>query len=122
MRDLVRVSRPISWVNTALPFLAGAFEPSSDVSPVPELVIAPDWGRLKFTVEGEPFGVETTPSLAGTVFLDVNQDGVLGPSERGARSAARAEKSARDALSMARWAALGKALVFPGFTKAGGLA
>ncbi|MDI1427953.1 glycoside hydrolase family 65 protein [Polyangium sorediatum] len=47
------VSRPAT-------FLAGAFEPSSDVSPVPELVIAPDWGRLRFTVEGEPFAVETT--------------------------------------------------------------
>ncbi|MDC3952370.1 glycoside hydrolase family 65 protein [Polyangium jinanense] len=47
------VSRPAT-------FLAGAFEASSDVSPVPELVIAPDWGRLRFTVEGEPFGVETT--------------------------------------------------------------
>ncbi len=47
------VSRPAT-------FLAGAFEPSSDVSSVPELVIAPDWGRLKFTVEGEAFAVETT--------------------------------------------------------------
>ncbi|MDI1450168.1 glycosyl hydrolase family 65 protein [Polyangium sp. 6x1] len=47
------VSRPAT-------FLAGAFELSSDVSPVPELVIAPDWGRLRFTVEGEAFGVETT--------------------------------------------------------------
>ncbi|MDI1478247.1 glycoside hydrolase family 65 protein [Polyangium sp. y55x31] len=47
------VSRPAT-------FLAGAFELSSDVSPVPELVIAPDWGRLRFMVEGEPFGVETT--------------------------------------------------------------
>ncbi|MRG94426.1 glycoside hydrolase family 65 protein [Polyangium spumosum] len=50
------VSRPAT-------FLAGAFEPSSDVSPVPELVIAPDWGRLRFTVEGELFAVETTTSM-----------------------------------------------------------
>jgi trehalose/maltose hydrolase-like predicted phosphorylase len=47
------VSRPAT-------FLAGAFEPSSDISPVPELVIAPDWGRLRFTIEGEPFTVEGT--------------------------------------------------------------
>lgn len=47
------VSRPAT-------FLAGAFEPSSDVFPVPELVIAPDWGRLRFTVEGELFSVEGT--------------------------------------------------------------
>jgi kojibiose phosphorylase len=47
------VSRPAT-------FLAGAFEPSNDVSQVPELVIAPDWGRLRFTIEGEPFTVEGT--------------------------------------------------------------
>ena len=47
------VSRPAT-------FLAGAFEPSNDISQVPELVIAPDWGRLRFTVEGEPFKVEET--------------------------------------------------------------
>ncbi len=42
------VSRPAT-------FLAGVFEQSSDMAPVPELVIAPDWGRLRFTIEGELF-------------------------------------------------------------------
>lgn len=47
------VSRPAT-------FLAGVFEQSSDVAPVPELVIAPDWGRLRFTIEGEPFSAAST--------------------------------------------------------------
>lgn len=47
------VSRPAT-------FLAGAFEQSSDVAPVPELVIAPDWGRLRFTIEGELFSASST--------------------------------------------------------------
>ena len=47
------VSRPAT-------FLAGVFEQSSDVSPVPELVIAPDWGRLRFTIEGELFSAAST--------------------------------------------------------------
>jgi kojibiose phosphorylase len=46
------VSRPAT-------FLAGAFEPSNDIAGVPELVVLPDWGRLRFAVEGEPLGVET---------------------------------------------------------------
>lgn len=46
-----RMSRPAT-------FLAGAFEPSADVSAVPELVIVPDWGRLCFAIEGEPLSVE----------------------------------------------------------------
>jgi kojibiose phosphorylase len=39
-------------------FLAGAFEPSADLARVPELLITPDWGRLRFTIEGEPCSVE----------------------------------------------------------------
>jgi len=50
------VSRPAT-------FLAGAFEQSKDLTPVPELVIAPDWGRLRFTIEGERF------SAAGTMMI-----------------------------------------------------
>src|SRR6185312_15400967 len=46
-----RASRPAT-------FLAGAFEPSADLSRVPELVIAPDWGRLRFTVGDEPVTAE----------------------------------------------------------------
>jgi kojibiose phosphorylase len=47
-----RASRPAT-------FLAGAFEPSADISRVPELVIAPDWGRLRFVIEGEPASIES---------------------------------------------------------------
>ncbi len=46
------VSRPAT-------FLAGAFELSGDPSPVPELLIMPSLGRLRFVIEGEPFAVET---------------------------------------------------------------
>ncbi len=45
------VSRPAT-------FLAGAFEPSNDYAKVPELVILPDWGRVRVSVEGEPLTVE----------------------------------------------------------------
>ena len=45
------VSRPAT-------FLAGAFEPSNDYAKVPELVILPDWGRIRVSVEGEPLSVE----------------------------------------------------------------
>ncbi|AUX26943.1 uncharacterized protein SOCEGT47_075150 [Sorangium cellulosum] len=50
------VSRPAT-------FIAGAFEPSADVSRVPELVIAPDWGRLNVAIEGEPFSVERSEQV-----------------------------------------------------------
>ncbi|WP_437599156.1 glycosyl hydrolase family 65 protein [Sorangium sp. So ce590] len=64
-----RVSRPAT-------FIAGAFEPSADVSRVPELVIAPDWGRLSVTIEGESFSAETSGVLHHLRALDMRR-GVL---------------------------------------------
>jgi trehalose/maltose hydrolase-like predicted phosphorylase/phosphoglycolate phosphatase-like HAD superfamily hydrolase len=63
------VSRPAT-------FLAGAFELSSDPSPVPELLIVPDWGRLRFVIEGEPFAVETSVTKHHRRVLDLRR-GVL---------------------------------------------
>ncbi|WP_438016587.1 glycosyl hydrolase family 65 protein [Sorangium sp. So ce315] len=63
------VSRPAT-------FIAGAFEPSADVSRVPELVIAPDWGRLSVVIEGEPFSVEKSRVLHHRRELDMRR-GVL---------------------------------------------
>jgi kojibiose phosphorylase len=63
------VSRPAT-------FLAGAFEMSSDPSPVPELLIVPDWGRLRFVIEGEPFAVETSVTRHHRRVLDLRR-GVL---------------------------------------------
>ncbi|MFT3773709.1 MAG: glycosyl hydrolase family 65 protein [Minicystis sp.] len=60
------VSRPAT-------FLAGAFEPSADVAGVPELVVLPDWGRLRFTVEGEPLGVEAGQMLGHRRILDMRR-------------------------------------------------
>jgi kojibiose phosphorylase len=64
------VSRPAT-------FLAGAFERSSDVAPVPELVILPDWGRLRFVIEGEPFAVETSETLHHRRVLDLRRGMLL---------------------------------------------
>jgi trehalose/maltose hydrolase-like predicted phosphorylase len=61
-----RVSRPAT-------FLAGAFEPSADLARVPELVITPDWGRLRFTIEGEPFSVENGAMLHHRRVLDMRR-------------------------------------------------
>jgi trehalose/maltose hydrolase-like predicted phosphorylase len=63
------VSRPATLI-------AGAFEPSADMSRVPELVIAPDWGRLRFIIEGEPFSVESSEILHHCRDLDMRR-GVL---------------------------------------------
>ncbi|MEO5728518.1 MAG: hypothetical protein ABI134_29375, partial [Byssovorax sp.] len=63
------VSRPAT-------FLAGAFELSSDPSPVPELLVVPDWGRLRFVIEGEPFAVETSETQHHRRVLDMRR-GVL---------------------------------------------
>jgi kojibiose phosphorylase len=63
------VSRPAT-------FLAGAFELSSDPSPVPELLIVPDWGRLRFVIEGESFSVETSVTRHHRRVLDLRR-GVL---------------------------------------------
>jgi kojibiose phosphorylase len=63
------VSRPAT-------FLAGAFELSSDPSPVPELLVVPDWGRLRFVIEGEPFAVETSVTKHHRRVLDLRR-GVL---------------------------------------------
>ncbi|XXX75954.1 glycosyl hydrolase family 65 protein [Sorangium sp. So ce134] len=63
------VSRPAT-------FIAGAFEPSADVSRVPELVIAPDWGRLSVAIEGESFSAETSGVLHHLRALDMRR-GVL---------------------------------------------
>jgi len=64
------VSRPAT-------FLAGAFELSSDPSPVPELLILPDWGRLRFVIEGEPFAVETSEMLHHRRVLDLRRGMLL---------------------------------------------
>ncbi len=61
-----RVSRPAT-------FIAGAFEPSADVSRVPELVIAPDWGRLSVAIEGESFSAETSGVLHHLRALDLRR-------------------------------------------------
>jgi kojibiose phosphorylase len=61
-----RVSRPAT-------FLAGAFEPSADLARVPELVIAPDWGRLRITIEGEPCVVEDGGMLHHRRILDMRR-------------------------------------------------
>ncbi|WP_437896095.1 glycoside hydrolase family 65 protein [Sorangium sp. So ce124] len=63
------VSRPAT-------FIAGAFEPSADVSRVPELVIAPDWGRLSVAIEGDSFSAETSGVLHHRRALDMRR-GVL---------------------------------------------
>ena len=60
------VSRPAT-------FLAGAFEPSSDISPVPELVVLPDWGRLRFLIEGELFSVESGEMVEHRRVLDLRR-------------------------------------------------
>lgn len=72
------VSRPAT-------FLAGAFEPSADPSGVPELVVLPDWGRLRFSVEGEPLGVETGQMIEHRRILDLRRAVLLREAtERGA--------------------------------------
>jgi kojibiose phosphorylase len=63
------VSRPAT-------FLAGAFEPSADPAAVPELLIAPDWGRLRILIAGEPFSVETGRMRHHRRILDLRR-GVL---------------------------------------------
>jgi trehalose/maltose hydrolase-like predicted phosphorylase len=60
------VSRPAT-------FLAGVFEQSMDMTPVPELVIAPDWGRLRFTIEGERFSAASTMMLHHHRTLDLRR-------------------------------------------------
>lgn len=60
------VSRPAT-------FLAGVFEQSMDVTPVPELVIAPDWGRLRFTIEGEMFSAASTTMMHHHRTLDLRR-------------------------------------------------
>ncbi|MCC6554163.1 MAG: glycoside hydrolase family 65 protein [Polyangiaceae bacterium] len=54
-------------------FLAGAFEASADLSRVPELVILPDWGRLRFIIEGDPFSVETNEVFSHRRMLDTRR-------------------------------------------------
>lgn len=63
------VSRPAT-------FIAGAFEPSADLSRVPELVIAPDWGRMRFVIEDELFSVEKIEAIHSRRDLDMRR-GVL---------------------------------------------
>ena len=63
------VSRPAT-------FLAGHFEQSADIAPVPELVIAPDWGRLRFMIEGELFSASSSTMQHHHRTLDMRR-GVL---------------------------------------------
>jgi trehalose/maltose hydrolase-like predicted phosphorylase/phosphoglycolate phosphatase-like HAD superfamily hydrolase len=60
------VSRPAT-------FLAGAFELSGDPSPVPELLIMPSLGLLRFVIEGEPFAVETSETQHHRRVLDMRR-------------------------------------------------
>ncbi len=63
------VSRPAT-------FLAGRFEQSADVAPVPELVIAPDWGRLRFMIDNELFSASSSTMQNHHRTLDLRR-GVL---------------------------------------------
>lgn len=65
-----------SDVSSPATFLAGRFEQSADVAPVPELVIAPDWGRLRFTIEGELFSASSSAMHRHHRTLDLRR-GVL---------------------------------------------
>jgi trehalose/maltose hydrolase-like predicted phosphorylase len=60
------VSRPAT-------FLSGAFELSTDVSPVPELLVLPDWGRMRFLVEDEPLAVESGVMVQHRRLLDMRR-------------------------------------------------
>lgn len=53
--------------------LAGAFEPSADISRVPELLVLPDWGRLRLTIGGDPFSVETNEVFSHRRTLDTRR-------------------------------------------------
>jgi kojibiose phosphorylase len=68
------VSRPAT-------FLAGAFEPSNDVSRVPELVILPEWGRLRFAIDGEPMRIEQGEVLRHRRTLDLRRGLLLRESQ-----------------------------------------
>src|SRR5262249_23666665 len=48
-----------SSVSLPATFLAGAFEPSADLAQVPELVILPDWGRIRISIGRELLSGET---------------------------------------------------------------
>ncbi len=63
------VSRPAT-------FLAGAFEASNDLARVPELVVLPDWGRIRVSVEGEEISVERGTMTGHRRVLDMRR-GVL---------------------------------------------
>src|SRR5262249_49949703 len=63
------VSRPAT-------FLAGAFEPSRDLAPLPELVILPAWGSIRVEIEGQLIDVENTELVYHRRTLDM-QRGLL---------------------------------------------
>ena len=61
-----------STVSRPATFLAGAYE-TSRPGGVPEILVLPDWGRVRFTVEGEPLGVETGEVLGHRRVLDMER-------------------------------------------------
>jgi kojibiose phosphorylase len=66
------------WTAASRPatFLAGAFEHSADLACVPELVILPDWGRLRVVVDGAPLSAENGAIVDHRRSLDMRR-GVL---------------------------------------------
>jgi kojibiose phosphorylase len=68
------VSRPAT-------FLAGAFVPSNDPSHVPELLVLPEWSRLRFAVAGEDVSVERGEILHHRRILDLRRAVLLRETE-----------------------------------------
>jgi kojibiose phosphorylase len=58
-------------------FLAGAFEPSNDVAPVPELVVLPEWRTAIVRVDGELLGGEGDTLTKHKRTLDMRRGRVL---------------------------------------------
>ena len=58
-------------------FLAGAFEPSHDVAPVPELVVLPEWRSVRARVDGELLGSEGDVITHHQRTLDLRRGRVL---------------------------------------------
>jgi kojibiose phosphorylase len=54
-------------------FLAGAYEPAANGGGVPELLVLPDWGRLRFSIEGDPLSVESGQMMDHRRVLDMRR-------------------------------------------------
>ncbi len=64
-------------INRPSTFLAGAFEPSNDVSSVPELVVLPEWRTATVSVDGERLGGEEDTVTRHKRTLDMRRGRVL---------------------------------------------